>query len=80
MTDDMTLVKNWRAALVRQMLTPAPDVAAVIWKKATLASKRGRGYYGFTTDHIELFERSIAGDLKFLAAHPTKRRSNQEAP
>jgi hypothetical protein len=33
------LLKQWRAALVDQMLTPAPDIAAVIWKRAKLRSE-----------------------------------------
>jgi hypothetical protein len=30
------LVKLWREALVKQMLTPAPDVAAVNWKRTQM--------------------------------------------
>jgi hypothetical protein len=33
-----TLLTNWRQAIAQQLLTPAPDTAAVAWKKAALAT------------------------------------------
>jgi hypothetical protein len=68
------LVDKWREAVVKQLLTPAPDGAAVTWKRAQLA---GRGFSHLPTK-TERIERVIAEDLAFLAAHPTK-RSNTEA-
>jgi hypothetical protein len=68
------LVDTWREAVVKQLLTPAPDGAAVAWKRAKLA---GRGFSHLPTK-AERIERVIAEDLAFLAAHPT-RRSNSEA-
>ena len=68
------LVDKWREAVVKQLLTPAPDGAAVAWKRAKLA---GRGF-GHLPTKAERIERVIAEDLAFLAAHPT-RRSNSEA-
>jgi hypothetical protein len=68
------LVDTWREAVVKQLLTPAPDGAAVTWKRAQLA---GRGFSHLPTK-AERIERVIAEDLAFLAAHPT-RRSNSEA-
>jgi hypothetical protein len=68
------LVDTWREAVVKQLLTPAPDGAAVAWKRAKLA---GRGFSHLPTN-AERIERVIAEDLAFLAAHPT-RRSNSEA-
>lgn len=73
--DRGALVKRWREALVRQMLTPAPDMAAVRWKQAILVSKRHE--YTFTVEHIERTKRAIAEDIAFLAAHPTKWRSSK---
>ena len=67
-------VGRYRAALVRQLLTPAWDGASVKWKQAALA----RGDHCYTNVKPERIERSIADDVAFLAAHPT-RRSNSEA-
>jgi hypothetical protein len=67
------LVDTWREAVVKQLLTPAPDGAAVAWKRAQLA---GRGFSHLPTK-AERIERVISEDLAFLAAHPT-RRSNSE--
>jgi hypothetical protein len=72
--DRLDLVDKWREAVVKQLLTPAPDGAAVTWKRAKLA---GRGFSRLPTK-AERIERVISEDLAFLAAHPT-RRSNSEA-
>jgi hypothetical protein len=69
-----SMVQRWRAALVKQLLTPAPDGASVKWKQAALA----RGEHCYTGVKPERIERAIADDLAFLAAHPV-RRSNSEA-
>jgi hypothetical protein len=69
-----TLLANWRQAIAQQLLTPAPDTAAVAWKKAALDG----GQHEFTDVKTERVERAIADDLAFLAAHPI-RRSNSEA-
>jgi hypothetical protein len=68
------LVDAWREAVVKQLLTPAPDGAAVAWKRAQLA---GREFKQLPAK-AERIERMIADDVAFLAAHPT-RRSNSEA-
>jgi hypothetical protein len=68
-----SLVDTWRAALVKQLLTPAWDVASVKWKQMALA----RGEHRYTDVKPERIERAIADDLAFLAAHPV-RRSNSE--
>ena len=63
-----TLVEKWRAVLVKQLLTPAPDVGAVTWKKAAL--KQGQHtHIGVKTERIE---QAIAADVEWLNAHPTK--------
>lgn len=62
------IVKNWRAAFVKQLLTPAWDVASVKWKQLALA----RGQHKYTDVKQERIERSIADDLAFLAAHPVR--------
>ncbi len=72
--DRMSMVQRWRAALVKQLLTPAWDVASVKWKQAAFA----RGDHCYTGVKPERIERAIADDLAFLAAHPV-RQSNSEA-
>jgi hypothetical protein len=72
--DRWTILANYRQAIAQQLLTPAPDTAAIAWKKAALAS----GQHEYTGVKPERIERAIADDLAFLAAHPF-RRSNSEA-
>jgi hypothetical protein len=72
--NDATLVAQWREALVRQLLAPAPCVAVVNWKKAQLQ----RGEHRHIGVKSERIERAIAEDLAFLAAHPTRRLQNAE--
>jgi hypothetical protein len=68
------MVGRYRAALVKQLLTPAWDTASVKWKQMALA----RGQHRYTDVKPERIERAIADDLAFLAAHPV-RQSNSEA-
>ncbi len=63
-----SMVNRWRAAMVKQLLTPAPDVAAVKWKQIALARRQ----HAYTDVKTESIERSIADDLAFLAAHPVR--------
>ena|ERR1019366_1649678 len=85
------LIKSFRKALVEQLLTPAPDLAAVSWKKAKLAGGQHRyvdcadlrsALAGAQVTKAEqlgrLIERAIADDETFLASHPT-RRSKRKA-
>jgi hypothetical protein len=67
--DRWAILANWRQAIAQQLLTPAPDTAAVAWKKAALAV----GQHEHTDVKTERIERAIASDLEFLAAHPTRR-------
>jgi hypothetical protein len=68
-----TLLANWRQAIAQQLLTPAPDTAAVAWKRAALA--RNDYVIGRNIEKARV-ERAIADDLAFLAAHPV-RQSNR---
>jgi hypothetical protein len=70
----LVLVDLWRTALVSQMLTPAPDAAAVTWKRAQLRAENFR----YTDVKPEALQRVIDADVEWLEAHPT-RRSNSEA-
>ena len=56
------------------MLTPAPDMASVTWKRAQLKAR----YHKHTDLKPELIERAIADDVEFLKAHPTRWRRDQE--
>ncbi|SHH17293.1 hypothetical protein SAMN05443248_3948 [Bradyrhizobium erythrophlei] len=77
--DRMSMVQKYRAALAKQLLTPAWDAASVKWKQTKLASER-EGYYLLDVKP-ERIERAIADDLAFLAAHPVRQshRNNSEA-
>jgi hypothetical protein len=72
--DRFSLVDTWREAVVKQLLTPAADAAAIAWKRAQLAA----GDFIYLPTKAERVERVIAVDVAFLDAHPT-RRSNSEA-
>ena len=72
--DHMPMVRRYREALVKQLLTPAPDLASVKWKQAALAG----GEHRYADVKAERIARAIADDLAFLAAHPV-RQSNRSA-
>jgi hypothetical protein len=65
---------KWREGVAKRLLTPAPTLADVAWKRAKVKSD------DFKQLPIALAraERAIADDVAFLTAHPT-RRSNSEA-
>jgi hypothetical protein len=68
------LVDKWREAVAKQLLTPAPTLATVIWKRAKIKSRE------FKQLPITLAraEQAIANDHAFLAAHPTRRSNGEE--
>jgi hypothetical protein len=59
-------LENYREALCEQLLTPAPDVAAAVWKRAQLKVP----CLDLKKDRIE---KAIADDMAFLTAHPTRK-------
>jgi hypothetical protein len=67
-------VDMWREAVAKRLLTPAPTLADVAWKRAKVKSD--------DFEHLPIAltraEQAIADDVAFLAAHPT-RRSDSEA-
>jgi hypothetical protein len=67
--DRNPLLDSWRAALVKQLLTPAPDANSVKWKQATFAG----GQHKYTDTNPKKIERAIAADVAWLAGHPTKK-------
>jgi hypothetical protein len=72
--DYWTLVEKWRKAWARLMLTPAPDMLSVRWKRAQLKARNHK----HTDLKTERIEQAIADDVEFLKAHPTRRRRDQE--
>jgi hypothetical protein len=60
-----SFLNRYREALGKQLLTPAPDVASVNWKRQQLS----KPYIGVEK---ELVEKAIADDIAFLDAHPTR--------
>jgi hypothetical protein len=65
------LVDTWREAVAKQLLTPAPDLGAVSWKRAQLKSSD----FSYLPIKAPRVERAIADDIAFLAAHPVRRSS-----
>ena len=72
--DRWAILAKYREAVTQQLLTPAPDTAAIAWKRAALKA----GQHEYTGVKTERIERAIASDVEFLATHPA-RRSNSEA-
>ncbi len=68
------LVDTWREAVVKQLLAPSPDLAAINWKRAKLASRD----FAQLPTKVERIERVIADDVAWLAAHPTKRTGRRQ--
>jgi hypothetical protein len=64
------LVDLWRAAIVTQILTPAPDLGAVAWKRTALK----RGDHHHVAIPPEALHKAIAEDEQWLKDHPTRRR------
>ena len=72
----LSMVHEYRTALVEQLLTPAPDVAAVTWKRLVL--DRNDYVIGKYVEKDQV-ERAIAEDVAFLAAHPVRRPRRESA-
>jgi hypothetical protein len=65
---DLSLQK-WRDAIGAQMLTPAPDVGAITWKRGQMRDHQWR--WSRVTD--KQVERALAADIAWLEQHPTKK-------
>jgi len=74
--DRLFNVRKWRQAQAAQLLTPAPTVAALTWKRQAFASGQYRLIRdGDDPDKIKLkIERAIEDDAAWLKAHPTRRQ------
>ncbi len=67
-----SILDSYREALGKHLLTPAPDVVSVNWKRHQLS----KTYIGVKK---ELVEKAIADDIAFLDAHPTRNsRANKQ--
>jgi hypothetical protein len=65
----LVLVELWRTALVAQMLTPAPNVEAITWKRSQLRDRQWH-HIGIKDDPIL---KAITNDEAWLAAHPSRK-------
>ena len=74
-SDRIPMVGKWRAAIAKQLLTPAWNVASVKWKQSALAG----GQHEYTGVKTERIEHAIADDLAFLAAHPARQSNRSKA-
>jgi len=72
---DHEMLDNYRAAIAKQLLTPAPDTAAIAWKKAALKA----GDHEYTDVTTQRAEHAIAEDLAWLATHPVRQSKRRLA-
>jgi hypothetical protein len=72
---DFQLVESYRTAVLEQLLTPAPKVAALIWKRRKVAALGPYDWVeGVTTARVE---KAIADDEAFLRAFPARHSPNR---
>jgi hypothetical protein len=62
-------LQKWRDAIGAQMLTPAPDVGAITWKRGQMRDHQW--HWSSVTD--KQVERALAADIAWLEQHPTKK-------
>jgi hypothetical protein len=67
------IVDKYRAAVVEQLLTPAPDVEAVHWKRRIIAND-----FAYVGDDKTAVEEAIAADVAFLKAHPARQGASKK--
>jgi hypothetical protein len=67
------LIAKYRAAIMAQLLTPAPTAREIEWKRAAFKA----GDHEYTDIKPERIEHAIADDVEFLRTHPTRRRPPQ---
>jgi hypothetical protein len=63
------LLENWRVAQMELLLTPAPDVKSLMWKRQKVA---GLNPYDWADVKPARVEKAIADDEAFLKAYPTR--------
>jgi hypothetical protein len=67
------ILAQYRAAIMAQLLTPAPTAREIEWKRAVFK----HGDHEHTDIKPERIERAIADDVEFLRTHPTRRSGKQ---
>lgn len=68
------LVENWRSALIDHLLTPAPTVADLAWKRQKAASLSPYDWVGATPEQVE---KAVASDETFLRSFPARHSPNR---
>jgi hypothetical protein len=74
--DRARMLERYRRAMVARLLTPAPDMASVIWKRRVVDRFSPWDWMDVTPERVE---RAIADDEAFLKAHPTRRHRPAKA-
>ncbi|MET4490677.1 hypothetical protein [Bradyrhizobium sp. LA7.1] len=64
-----SLVENWRRAVLEQLLTPAPTVGDLDWKRRRAASLNPYDWVGATPKQVE---KALAKDETFLRSFPAR--------
>lgn len=68
------LVENWRGAVLEHLLTPAPRVGDLDWKRRRAAALGPYDYVGATPEQVE---KAIAEDETFLRSFPARHSPNR---
>jgi hypothetical protein len=72
------LLADWRKAMMDLLLTPAPDLKSLTWKRHRVERLCEWDWVGVKPARVE---RAIADDDTFLKAHPARQKSRPaEAP
>jgi transcriptional regulator with XRE-family HTH domain len=73
MEDYNAAYREYQTALLAQMLTPAPDVASVNWKRRRAFGRRASWH----AEQFGQIQGAIIADEAFLKSHPTRHRTNR---
>lgn len=74
---DLQLVESWRMAVMEKILTPAPKVAALTWKRRKVAALNAYDWVGGVKP--ARVEKMLAEDEAFLKAFPARHSPNRPA-
>lgn len=74
---DFQLLESWRLAVMEMILTPAPKVAALTWKRRKVASLNQHDWVGGVEP--ARVEEMLAEDEAFLKAFPARHSPNRPA-
>jgi hypothetical protein len=72
---DFQLVESWRLAVMEHILTPAPKVSALTWKRRKVAGLGPFDWVGGATP--ARVEKALAEDEAFLKAFPARHSPNR---